>query len=58
MVESDSAISNHQRCSFKKAVPKNSAIFTGKHLCWSLFFNKIAGLQTLLKGGCNKGGFL
>ena len=23
----------------KKAVLKNFAIFTGKHLCWSLFFN-------------------
>ena len=29
----------------KKAVLKNFAIFTGKHLCWNLFFNKNAGLQ-------------
>ena len=31
---------------YKKAVLKNLAIFTGKYLCWSLFFNKNAGLQT------------
>ena len=24
----------------KKGVPKHFAIFTGKHLCWSLFFIK------------------
>ena len=28
----------------KKGVPKNFAKFTGKHLCQSLFFNKVAGL--------------
>ena len=28
--------SSHQRCSIK-VVLKNFAIFTGKHLCWSLF---------------------
>ena len=27
----------------KKVVLKNFAKFTGKHLCWSLFFNKVAG---------------
>ena len=26
---------------YKKAVLKNIAIFTGKHLCWSLFFIKL-----------------
>ena len=26
---------------------KNYAKFTGKHLCWSLFFNKVAGLRQL-----------
>ena len=36
--------SSHQRCSIK-AVLKNFAIFTRKHLCWNLFFNKVAGLQ-------------
>ena len=33
--------SRHQRCSIKKAVLKNSGIFTGKHLCWSLFLIKL-----------------
>ena len=28
---------SHWRCSIKKAVLKNFTIFTGKHLCWSLF---------------------
>ena len=28
----------HQTCSIKRVVPKNFIIFTGKHLCWSLFF--------------------
>ena len=43
--------SNHQRCSIKKGVLRNFAKFTGKHLCQSLFFNKVAGLRpaTLLK---------
>ena len=30
---------------FKIGVLKNFAIFTGKHLCQSLFFNKVAGLH-------------
>ena len=29
--------SSHQHCSLKKGFLSNSAIFTGKHLCWSLF---------------------
>ena len=35
----------------KKGVLKNLEKFTGKQLCWSLFFNKVAGLMsvTLLK---------
>ena len=39
------------RCSIKKCVPKNSAKFTGKHLCQNLFFNKVANLRpaTLLR---------
>ena len=43
--------SNHQRCSVIKVVFRNFAKFTGKHLCKSLFFNKVAGLKsaTLLK---------
>ena len=30
---------------FKIDFLKNSAIFTGNHLCWSLFFNKASGLR-------------
>ena len=35
----------------KKGFLRNFAKFTGKHLCQSLFFNKVAGLRpaTLLK---------
>ena len=35
----------------EKGVLRNFAKFTGKHLCQSLFFNKVAGLRlaTLLK---------
>ena len=40
-----------RRCSVKKGVLRNFTKFTGKHLCQSLFFNKVAGvtLVTLLK---------
>ena len=40
-----------RRVLFKKGVLENFARFTGKHLCHSLFFNKVAGLRptTLLK---------
>ena len=43
--------SSHQRCSMKKGVLKNFTKFTGKHLCQSLIFNKLAVLRpaTLLK---------
>ena len=39
-----------RRCSVKKCF-RNFAKFTGKHMCKSLFFNKVAGLRpaTLLK---------
>ena len=33
-------------CSVKKMFIKNFTKFTGKHLCQSLFFNKVAGLRT------------
>ena len=36
--------SSHRRCSVRKGVLRNFAIFTGKQLCLSLFFNKAAGL--------------
>ena len=43
--------SSHQRCSLKKVFLKNFSKFLGKHLCWSLFFNKVSGQRpaTLLK---------
>ena len=30
---------------FKKGLLRNFAKFTGKHLCQSLFFNKVAGIR-------------
>ena len=43
--------SSHQMCSIEIGVLKNFTKFTGKHLCQSLFLNKVAGLRpaTLLK---------
>ena len=35
--------SSQRRCSVKKDVLRNFAKFTGKHLCQSLFLNKVAG---------------
>ena len=35
--------SNHKRCLVRKGVLRNFAKFTAKHLCQSLFFNKVAG---------------
>ena len=40
--------SSHRRFSIKKTVLKNTAKFTGKHLCQSLFFNKVAGVNLQL----------
>ena len=42
--------SNHRWCSVRKGVLRNFAKFTGKHLCQSLFFNKVAGFQTTDSG--------
>ena len=36
-----SSRSSHQRSSIKKGALKNFAIFTGTHLCWSLFLLKL-----------------
>ena len=36
--------SSQRKCSVKKGVLTNFAKFTGKHLCQSLHFNKVAGL--------------
>ena len=43
--------SSHWRCSVRKVVLRNFSKFTGKKLCQSLFFNKVARLRpaTLLK---------
>ena len=43
--------SSHQRCSMRKGVLRNFTKFAGKHLCQTLFFNKVTGLRpaTLLK---------
>ena len=39
--------SSQQRCSMEKGVLRNFSKFRGKHLCQSLFFNKVTDL------GCN-----
>ena len=36
--------SSHWKCSVKKGIFKNFEKFTGKKLCQSLFFNKVAGV--------------
>ena len=36
---------NRPEAILKKVVLKNFAKLTGKHLCWSLFFKKVADLQ-------------
>ena len=43
--------SSHQKCSVRKGLLRNFAKFTGKYLCQSLFFTKVAGLrpESLLK---------
>ena len=41
--------SSHRRCSVKKGFLKNFIKFTEKHLCQSLFFNKVAGLGHFAK---------
>ena len=50
---------SHSQMFFKIGVPKNFANFTGKHQCWSLFY-EVAGLRfvTLLKRASNTGVFL
>ena len=36
---------SHQRCSLREDVLRNLSKFTGKHLCQSLLFNKVASLR-------------
>ena len=52
---SSSEAVSHQSCSSKIGVLKNFTKFKGKHLCWTLFFNKVASLSpaTLRKRGSN-----
>ena len=38
--------SSQQKCYVKKGALINFTKFTGKHLCQSLYFNKVAGLRT------------
>ena len=47
--------SSHLSCSIEKTVLKNFAIFTGKHLCWSLFLIKLQDFRpaTLLERDSN-----
>ena len=48
--------SNFLSCSARKGVLRNFAKSKGKHLCQSLFFNKVAGLRpaaSLKKGLCH-----
>ena len=52
--------SGYSQIFIKISVLKNFAIFTGKHLCWSLFLRKLQVLKpgSLLKGDSNTGVFL
>ena len=51
---------SHLQMFFKIGVLRNFAIFTGKHLCWSLFLIKLQTLRpaTLVKRESNTGAFL
>ena len=40
------------KCSVENLLLEISQIFTGKHLCQSLFFNKVAGLRLRLWHRC------
>ena len=40
-----STLDNNMTLFLKVCVFKNFAIFKGKHLCWSLFFDKVASLK-------------
>ena len=45
---------------YKKSILRNFAIFTGKHLCWSLFLIKLQAFKSaiLLKRDSSTGAFL
>ena len=44
--------SSHQQCCMEKGVLNNFPKFTGKYLCQSLLFNKVAGLHWTLLDDC------
>ena len=44
-LKAENCRSSHRKCSLKKSVLKSFSKFTGKYLCQSLFFNKVAGLR-------------
>ena len=49
--EDDDIIRNSRsQMFFKIGVLKNFAVFTGKYLCWSLLYNKVAGLKDSYTG--------
>ena len=52
--------SSHGKCSIRKGVLRNFTKVSGKHLCQSLFFDKVASLRpaTLLKRDSGTGVFL
>ena len=41
--------SNYRRCSIKKGVLEKLVIFTGRHLCWSLFLTKLEEPNEILQ---------
>ena len=41
--------SSRSEAFYKNSVLKNIAKLTRKHLCWSLLFNEVAGLQSRKK---------
>ena len=53
-------LENQKQVFCKEGVLENFAKFTGKHLCQSLFFNKVAGLglRPYLKRGSGRSVFL
>ena len=51
---SDIYRSSHRRCTAGKGVLRNFPKFTGKHLCQSLIFNKVAGQENNFTRVCVK----
>ena len=49
-IDSEKSRSSQQRCSLRKGVLGSFAKFSGKHLCQSLLFNKVADLFAKFTG--------